>query len=340
MIKSSLSFMAMSVGKFIPRGCQRAIYKLPIFLLNKKLVSKKSRAWCKNSVALDDFIFGTSDLDISILMDDENAYQSVKGLLSYLEFLKGLFPFVGEISIYLKPDLLWLKPLINPFELRRDPELLKYLSLDGSQKELGISEKRVFAIHWLMSDHKKMNQNFSHRKPKVKRFSGLIGWHKLAECSDYQEFIDVFLKYLFKDKEEGQRFIDLWQRLSEFLNNKDHQGLLAFYQEYKEREFFMTYFPTIWLGISVELGLISEELLLIEKAAKEDKEVLEGMLSWEAWGLYTQHLFHMESVDLTIHLGHLKKVAEAIKCVELVDAFEVLESNHSKNLILGELCVS
>ena len=338
--------MAWTIGKFIPRSIQRKIYKLPIMLISRKLAPEREFAWCKNSVALDDFIFGISDLDISILLVDGEDQKKTKNLLSHLVLLKRLFPFMGETSIYFESDFSWLRTLINPAELRRDPELLKRMSFYGSLKELTINQKRAFAIHWLMSDYKKMERDFSQRKAKIKRFSGLLGWGKLDQCSNYEDFLGTFLVYLFKEKRDRKVFQDLWQKTSILLERNDHQRLLKFYRDYKERAFMMTYFPAVWLGLSVELGLISEELLLIEEMSQEhrnkkgEKSVLEEMLAWELWGLYTQHLFHADSIALTIHLGHLKKVAIALGNQKIVDAFAYLESSHSKNLISGELCVS
>lgn len=106
----------------LPRGLARKLYDWPLGQLRSHLDLGPEQIWVRNSLALDYWELGLSDIDLSIWVEGD-VYACVavwQKLQPHLPLLIG-----GEVHIYSAPLVRALLPMANPWELRRDPGLLQ-----------------------------------------------------------------------------------------------------------------------------------------------------------------------------------------------------------------------
>lgn len=88
-----------------------------------------SKAWLRNSLALDYWELGLSDLDLSVWTEGnaQDALLAWRQIAPYEKLLIG-----GEVQVYSAELARKLCGYANPWEIRRDPNLLKRLKLSPS----------------------------------------------------------------------------------------------------------------------------------------------------------------------------------------------------------------
>lgn len=108
------------------------------------------KVWTRNSVKQGNFVFGLSDLDISLLSSAETA-KEFDPILRLLSHQKTLFPFLGETNFYHPEWCQLLKASANFFELSRDPDLFQMLAPSKDPVD-----DVVFLLRMLFSDRENL----------------------------------------------------------------------------------------------------------------------------------------------------------------------------------------
>ncbi len=249
--------------------------------------------WFRNSLALNYWRLGLSDVDLSIMAKDKSEAikiaKKVRGM--------GLFTFGGEIQIYSRDSLDAFIEVGNCYEIMRDPilcETIKY-SKTGSDYD-----KAVFIIKSLISD-KGLVLYPDLRQEKWRKHFELIGVKMNFKAS-----LDSIINHLFR-----------YDFISQFFKEEDIQDF--FLASSKESSvaypfFFSNKIP--WKAGS------SEEFKVMLAAAPESlHQLINSFVCWEIWGLYpmTQLLYAknfeniLSHIDNQTHLIHNLKISDEKK---------------------------
>lgn len=178
-------------------------YELLYKLLSLTLGRNNSEVWLRNSLALDYWQFGLSDIDLSIYCStNKYALEAIQTLKSVRLLLLG-----GEVQIYTSEQLEIFFDYANPIELRRDPHLLSKQKITKKPDEL---DEVVFLLKMLLSDHSldtipglrepKWRTNFKLIEKPLKKFSKhkiLIAIHRYPVIGDnisFSDFESFFLR--------------------------------------------------------------------------------------------------------------------------------------------------
>ena len=108
----------------LPRSLTKRPYDWLLALLIGRSGLASSSVWVRNSLALDYWELGLSDLDLTVLVEgDAHAALDAWSQLRPLRMLL----IGGEVQIYTHKGAIHLMSYANPWELRRDPGLLRRL---------------------------------------------------------------------------------------------------------------------------------------------------------------------------------------------------------------------
>lgn len=131
----------------MPRSLTRKPYDWLFNALVQCTGLESTRVWTRNSLALDYWELGLSDLDLTIWVDGniEHALDAWSQIRPWRSLLIG-----GEVQIYTSEAARSLVRYANPWELRRDPQLLRRLDLMPSFANP--MHLTVFLARMLMAD--------------------------------------------------------------------------------------------------------------------------------------------------------------------------------------------
>jgi hypothetical protein len=242
------------------------------------------KVWSRNSFKLNSFVFGISDLDLTVIGPSSNSFNH---LTEILKSLKNKWPFIGETNVYHWEDLKALSVFINWYELNRDPELVA--SIPKVKIENLEVEKIVFLLRMLQSDAS-LENNPQYRQRKWKQhFSYLDLPHKAF--IDRKTLLNTILTML-KGHELLQEALKAWDFERQ---SKDFEPFRA-----KLPVEFRILYPHqhLWFHSSSEISL--------ENLSKFERQILKRQIDWEVWGLSTQRFF-LDKENIKTHLGRLMK---------------------------------
>lgn len=280
----------------IPYQC--ALWALRLFIG----IGMKSSVWNRNSTRNGAFIFGVSDLDVTVVGKSAISFDLLKAILAGL---KKVFIFLGETNLYHYSQLDFVLPRMNVYELKRDPDLQK---LNRFPKQETKVEKFVFTQRMLFADIHTLAADSSLRQAKWKNHFDLIGFDhsgktidlkfvtdSLREISDHNpkiaEAIETWLKHVFKPG-----FDPYHTKLGEGFKILAPQSNLWFHLENRDKEF-------------------------LDSLNEVEKEIIRAQINWEFWGLYCQR-YNLNRRQILDHLNRLVKVYVCISSKEESEKLE------------------
>lgn len=290
------------IDKILPTGLSKLVYEMAELDIKTKiqLEDPKLEIWSRNSTKLGSFVFGISDLDLTIL----DASQTKVSLKDRLKYFKKCWKFLGEANYYQREHLQDLLPSCNRYELLRDPllfELSKKLMVKEVIDDEGV-EKLIFLLRLLQSDLKL--ESFPHiRQKKWKQHWKELGFGEISFFTR-QELLKKISELTAADPRlmEGIRE---WDKL------KGVRGFDVFHTKFSPG--FKMLFPHqhLWFHTLSE----SEELSDFSPLARK---IIKRQIDWEVWGIYTQRYWLAED-NMLAHLNRLMKVYETLASQEEIE---------------------
>lgn len=284
--------------RILPRFLTKIPYDLAAFIINLRIRRiSNSKVWYRNSYVTGNYVFGVSDLDISIMMDRLNPDQIIK-ITSELKKLKRVFPFVGEINFFIRDHVVDLSPSLNLYEKKRDP-IINSLMMDYAPFGQDV-EKAVFLLRMLEADKKNLLEIPLARQKKWRNhFQELnLSFPRFIDKNFIIKTIMALIAPESNDKEINEAINFLFCPLSEdehvLFENKP-----AFWKFlYPNRHFWSD-------------DLSSENLNMVKNSSL--RWICLRQIDWEIWGLNTQLALNMHSDDnIKDHIKKLHKVALAL----------------------------
>jgi len=285
-----------SIDQIVPRWLAAIPYQLALEGLAAAFASDKDVVvWSRNSFKKGNFVFGVSDLDVTIYLTSEFTLKKITKIKEVLKSHKQLYPFLGEANIYQQGMAELFASSSNFFEMGRDPILEKELSpVPYADMEV---EKVVFLLRMIYSDRKKLTNNLSVRQKK---------WR--------QHFISIYAPY--PDQINIHVVIEL---ISSFFSGntplaKDVRDSLQMLvnSDFTEENVFSTSFPMSWkyLFPHRHLWIDLDESIQVIKGTFLAKICLR-QIEWEIWGIMSQLVF-LKLPGVQIHLERLGRLAGAL----------------------------
>jgi hypothetical protein len=283
------------VDSVLPRQVALIPYQTGLLLL--KLIFQFGlgiHVWNRNSTRNGSFIFGISDLDITLVYDGR---VSVEFIHSALKTLKKIVPFLGEVNLYQANHLSVILSKMNSFELMRDPELIsKY----KQHKRPSLGERFVFIQRMLFSDAHSLNADPLYRQLKWQNHLKLINFEFKGELIDFYSMITV-LKELSQNTPRLCESIQNWSE-KVFENNFDvYRTNLG--------EGFGIFAPHCKLWFQS-----FEDVSYLKSLTKIELEIFLAQIDWEICGIYSQK-YHLPRSQFQYHLEMLLKV-QAIASID------------------------
>lgn len=254
--------LARSAANF-PRPLAIKPYRLLLETLIRLSGLEKSNAWLRNSLALDYWELGLSDLDLSIwneggVVSAVNAWRKV---IPYRKLLLG-----GEVQVYSSDYVDKFIAYANPWELRRDPHLLRKL-----EYQINFTHPMhltVFLVRMLLADTG-LRKNIEGRQRKWREHlramqlpvPRVITWEYLVDLLHTRE---PFLHY---QKEE----------LGEALLKTEHDSYNA-----NGLDRLINANHHVWDDI-----VQSEDQFWFSTYPSSIHEFLAAMVEWEIWGVFS-----------------------------------------------------
>ncbi len=212
--------------------------------------------WYRNSFKLGYWSFLRSDIDITILIEKKNI-KSIKHIYKAHSYFRKYIKIIGEVSIYTIEDLDIISSIINPIELSRDPNLVKFLCL-GPIESTSNAEKLIFASKYLISNDKAPDK-FNTRTQK-KNYLEQTLLIKIDSLADIKNFI------IGQDMQDGSS-------LELYLHNK---------------------LPTKPLYSQIDAVFFNKlihhpDTISSEHFTDENLKILIDLIKWEIWGCYAHN---------------------------------------------------
>jgi hypothetical protein len=253
--------------------------------------------WDRNSIRKGNFVFGVSDLDLTLLIGPGAKAEDLVLVLKMLIEHKLLYPFIGETNFFRLDVLPIFINSFNHFERLRDPSLDPYLFPAKNKNDLGI-EKIAFLLRMIFSDHVKLAKSPGLRQRKWQnhlfdlglKSERFINWSKLIEVISESSQIDI----------EVVRETLLPLQSQDLTDEKIFSSEMSKYWKY--------FYPNkhLWFHEGSEQDLEENEDSIFGKICLKQIE-------WEMWGLMSQYPYlKKDVVGLSEHVSRLVKVAEKL----------------------------
>ncbi|OUR93623.1 hypothetical protein A9Q84_19330 [Halobacteriovorax marinus] len=292
------------------------IQTLPYFIAKvvvTTLIAKKDvKIWVRNSYVFNNIVCALSDLDFTIVVKE--VVMGDKAVARY-SLLKKVFPFLGEINLYLEDELKTFAPIVNSFELKRDPSLMEYL---GNQVVSSTKyEELVFLCKTVESDQENLLSIPEYRVKKWQHHFELTG----NQC-------DVSLSSLLnllKEKSQSlgfdsDKFIEHYYTKNRTIK-KDCDD---FYRENLDKQSYILLYPFRWIGSSLTCDSFIHDIEEIKSFSEDQLKLLEAQVQWEVWGLYSQHIHNLRQATLHTHLENIREMMEVSEYLRNSKAYELL----------------
>ncbi len=322
-MKRAIQKLMILIAPVLPFFVKHALYLLPILKLKTILFPLGISVWARNSVYFKDEVFGISDLDITMYSRNEVSLFKKKIVYKILKIMKFFFPFMGEVIIYEGHHLKDFISYASIFELKRDPILLKKANVKSEDIE---SLEKAFILNWMLNDYHRMDESILHRRNKIDRFLNILN----KTPKTYISAEDVLMDQLKGFPLSVEHRLEWFEAIQRFLRAFKVRLIPVndwLSENSKYEEIIALCFPQIWMGAAIHKGSFEDILYLLQKRDGEEKRIFLEQISWELWGLYSNHSQLKPSAELTLHLDHLKQ------CVEIVTRDE--EDKFAQKLIEG-----
>jgi hypothetical protein len=284
------------IDSVLPRRAALLPYQVALLLL--KLIFKvglRIDVWNRNSTRCGSFIFGVSDLDLTLVHDGNCSPDFIRHILSVF---KSMFPFLGETNIFERHHLQYILSKMNSFELMRDPELSHHFS---GQKMFSSAEKFVFIVRMLFSDADSLRNDPKLRQRKWLAHFKLIGLEIKGQSIDF-EFVLKTLKELSLHSPRIENSLQKWSQLR--LEN----GFDIYQAHLGEGFGIMAPHCRLWFHTN-------EDTSYLKNLSPIEKEILLAQIDWEICGIYSQK-FYLPVKQNKEHLGGLLRVRKIVQSLE------------------------
>jgi len=280
-----------ALDSMLPRALALIPYQSALLLL--KLIFEFGlgvRVWNRNSTRSGGFIFGISDLDITLVHDGRVSIDFIRFVLTTL---KKIIPFLGEANLYQADHLAKILPRMNCFELMRDPELQSRFLV---KKDFNLGEKFVFIQRMLFSDAYSLKEHPLYRQLKWRNHFKLINYDFKGGVIDFQIVVNI-LKELSQNTPRICRSIDNW------CENVFKDDLDIYRTDLGEGFGIFAPHCKLWFNSS-------EDVSYLKTLTKIELEIFLAQIDWEVCGIYSQK-FNLSKEQYRQHLEMLLK-AKAI----------------------------
>lgn len=287
------------IDPFLPRSIavwpyQESYYYLLSEFQNKQI---KSDIWIRNSVRLGNFIFGVSDLDLTVYSAHKITNKEIFKIKTILKEAKNIYPFIGECNFYNVELSSRLLSSANPYELKRDPELIKKID-----KELDFNnlEKTIFLLRMLYADHQNLIRDPMSRLRKWNQHFQMLDL-PVKESISFNIIIEIII-----------------DSINDKTNSIDIRNALNFLKTpfVDEDKIYHATTPPLWKFLFPHKHLWFERE--IEDFPEEKENTVLGniclrQIDWEIWGLMTQlPEIKDKEFGLKLHLNRLSRVASRL----------------------------
>ena len=279
------------IDSLLPRSVALLPYRIALgfvcFML-KLACGWDTRVWNRNSTRIGSFVFGVSDLDITVVAG-KNFNETL--FMEILKQSKRLFVFLGETNFYKENDLSWIIEKANLFELTRDPELsLPYLK-DINPLRTNV-DKFVFIQRMLFTDFRLLHENPEGRQRKWRGYLKLIEEDYGDRIINVSLVMSVLTKLLGKNT-EIESSLAKWLELA-------IQGETDFYRKDLGLGFrILAPHCQMWEQIDVPSFVL--------RLTEIEKMIIKRQIDWEIWGLYVQSHW-LDKNQSAQHLTNLSRV--------------------------------
>lgn len=286
------------------RFCYDSAAKIVGLLVDKK----KAQVWTRNSYQSKQLVYGLSDIDFTLFLFDQDFQIDEGDFLRKFSLLKKIFPFLGEINIYKQSQLALSSPLINHYELERDPLLrlrlpeIKPLSLGTYQAQ---AEAFSYLFRMFMADQKNLTNRPQYRFMKWRRHFQAVG-ADLPKVEPH-ELKDQILDKLgeLSDPNIKAAIIDLIA-LPYIINNSLLNSKLIIYT------------PQLWHQYFRGQSELYSAITMINEASFREQTFFFTQLGWELAGLLTQlPTLSDKFFQYHYHLPYLVRLLEETRCSHL-----------------------
>lgn len=278
----------------IPDYFKLAPYRLALSLL-RLIVDRVAgtKVWLRNSFALGYWSFALSDLDISVWVDGETVEvaKEWERLKPYRLLLIG-----GEVQIYSSRTTPHFLPYANPWELRRDPELIKQTQyLLELKDDMTLT---VFLVRSIASD-RLLRREPALRQRKWKEHLQSFGFSSHNKTVNWDVMVNLlqqrapFLAYSVAEISEAlQATIDPLSEQTPYLHRLLHSNRY------------------VW-GFKVG----NDDIEFLAGAPQEIHQFLYLQICWEIWGLspFTLVTQGFSLASLNGHIANQTRLAQMLK---------------------------
>ena len=307
-MKRAIQKLMILIAPVLPFLVKHAIYLLPILKLKTILFPLGISVWARNSVYFKDEVFGISDLDITMYSRDEVSLFKKKIVYRILKIMKFFFPFMGEVIFYEAHHLKDFISYASQYELKRDPILLKRINIENMNID---SLEKAFILNWMLNDYHRMDESILHRRNKIDRFLNILNKNPKTYISAEDVLMDLLKDFNLSEEHRLEWFEAIQRFLRAFKVKKiPVNDWLSEYSQYEE--IIALCFPQIWMGAAIHNGSFEDILYLLHKRNADEKRIFLEQISWELWGLYSNHSQLKLNAELTLHLDHLKQCLDIV----------------------------
>jgi hypothetical protein len=304
-----------SLDLLLPRSVAGYPYRLALNSLKSSASTLKGvELWARNSYKNGNFVFGVSDLDITVFFNAHARRDDLQAIIKILNFHKKIYPFIGETNFYEMKNLAQFESSLNYYERIRDPELGRYLGV-GHESEL---DKIVFLLRMIFADHLKLGR-FPHLRQKK-----------------WQEHFRI-LNLSFNSSVSKDDVVSALENLIHVDNRLLKEALSPLsYQDLSDDFLFKTPLPEFWKYLYPHKHVWfqkSDDEGLLEIKDSHFAAICIKQIEWEMWGLMSQMpLLYHQPQGFKDHVNRLMKVVSKLdpesavidqgrKLIESIEAF-------------------
>lgn len=272
----------------------------------------KADIWYRNSLLLDYFQFGKSDIDVTII------FHSDKNLIRENELLSQrlhLCPLIKEINTYYHFSLGCTSTLINAFELQKDPNLQMLVSSENSSP----ADQFVYLLRMYFSNLSQKVFSDRDRKKWTYHFSRAGKQHLTSKLHAGMERREL-LNLITTDQPQALR--ETLQYAAEHF-----QKGTELYEQY------------IHCANKELLAMVLPQHFCFAETSGEMKDPLIeafflSQMSWELWALMTQPYLFAKNGPGLVHLKNVikalsrNKTSRSEELKKIAEDFERFSSNH------------
>lgn len=193
----------------------------PFFLISKlSILGLKVNLHTRHSYYFKKILFLVSDIDLTIYTNEQENPEQLVSAHNRYRILKKVFPILGEVNFWNLKMLKQLVPILNIYELKRDPLLLNLLNETKSNND---DEKILYIIKLLRGDLKNLRNSPRRRLGKYQYCFEVLNpltQLKSDDLNSVEHLVDYISVEIFESKYEG-----LLRKIQNLVKNNESEDL-------------------------------------------------------------------------------------------------------------------